>query len=117
MALYTVTQNGGINAQDVQQIIAELQKTTGTQEVENYLLAGGLWTTSPTLSYISLWITLRSRNATPVSVTVDTGMQAPHGSANSPQVGQFSQSGFQLYCNGFGLAASSGCGGTYTVSF
>lgn len=117
MALYTVTQNSNINALDVSQIVAELQRAGGTQESQNYFLAGGLWTTSPTNSFISLWVTFRSRNATPSSVTINTNMQAPSGNIGAPSTSNLTASGFQIFAAGFGLSAGASCGGTWVASF
>lgn len=115
MALYNVSNGNSINALDLNQIVLELQKAAGVTETGNYFLAGN---TNQTSGVVSNWISFRSRVSTPVSVSVDTSLQAPTGGIGTSNAGNIQASGFQVY--GFVASPPAGnarYGGAYTIQF
>jgi len=61
---------------DINQLVNVLQRASGQTEAGKYFIAGSVYANG---AVISVYVPSLSRNATPVSVTLDTADQAPTG--------------------------------------
>lgn len=115
MALYTVSNGNTANAADLNQIINVLQQPTGGTETGKYVLGGSPYTSN---AVISTNINTLSRNATPVSVSIDTSAQAPAGGMGTVSTGFLTSSGLQIYClNATGPSTNARASGNFTVQY
>ncbi len=113
MSLTTVSTGNTILANDVNQLVYVLQRGSGQSESGQYYLGfnpGG----SGALG--SLYLPTLSRGSIPVSVTIDTSLQAP-SNCNSPGASNLSSSGFQITTTGTTGANNAHCAGQWTVNY
>lgn len=113
MSLYTVTSGNTIQAQDVNQIIDVLQQPSSGQEKGHYFVAG---TTTANNLLFSGYVASLSRNATPVSVTLDTSDHSPQN-CNAPSYNYLTQGGFQVYTRSTASSGDVNVGGNYTIQY
>lgn len=113
MALNTVSTGNTILAADINQLVNVLQRPSGQTETGKYHL---LWSAYTTNAQGQVWIQSQSRNATPVSVTVDSADQSPTNSG-SPFTSVLNSSGFQLYGTSTTTAVACNIGGNYTIQY
>ena len=113
MSLNTVTTGNTILASDVNQLVNVLQRPSGSTETGQYFLAG--WTNAAS-QVVSVWISSLSRNATPVSVMIDTTLGKTSG-LNAPGTSNLSANGFQAFCLSSAAANNQSCGGAYTIQY
>lgn len=115
MALYTVATGNTINALDVNQIVNVLQKPSGATEAGKYFLGASIYTNG---ALASMYVLTLSRNATPVSVSIDTLDQAPVGGMGAMATANLTQGGFQLYSlSGTTQGVNARAGGNWTVQY
>lgn len=112
MALNTVTTGNTILAADINQLVNVLQKPSGSTEAGKYFIAGFGTTAGQNSSY---YYSSLSRNATPVSVTID---QADQGAVNcvAPATGHLTASGVQIYTASSG-SGNIAVGGNVTIQY
>ena len=113
MALSTVTTGNTILAADINQLVNVLQRPSGSTESGGYYIEGGTYQTNAT---IGQWISSLSRNATPVSVNIDTSVTSPTG-VNSPTTQALSANGFFVIASAIGAGNTSRVGGLYTIQY
>lgn len=115
MSLSTVTTGNTILAADVNQLVNVLQRASGQTEAGKYFLAGPAYASN---AVVALYMPTLSRNATPVSVTIDTVDQAPAGGMGTVQSGQLTANGFQIFSiNSTGPNTNCRAGGNWTVQY
>ena len=111
----TNTKNTVIQAGDINQIINVLQQPSGGQEAGHYFLEAPGYTNGATVSW---YIPSLSRNATPISVSVDTSDQANVGFQNAtPNTNHLTMGGFQIWNPTSGAQGNPRAGGNYTIQF
>ena len=113
-SLYTVSNGADIFTTDSNQIIKVLQQISGGQEKGGYVLGGNGYTSS---TNIGMYVGSLSRNATPVSVSIDTTDQAPPGSMGAPFTANLAMGGFQVGANYTAANTSNTCAGKYTIQY
>lgn len=113
MALYTVANGDVFNATDLNQVVFDLQRATGTQEQGKYFIAGSGFTGGA----VSTWVSFRSKVSSPVSVTIDTSTQAPTGNLNSPFTAFITSTGYQVVSTLNANNANGRAGGVYTTQY
>jgi hypothetical protein len=114
MALTTVSNGNTANASDLNQVINVLQQPSGGQEKGTYWLGGNGYTTN---AYIQQSISSLSRVSTPVSVSIDTAIQAPIGNLTNILAGTINSGGFHVYGQVSSASSNAYCGGNYTLQF
>lgn len=111
--MYTVTTGSTINAADINQLVNSAQRPSGGQETGSYYLNG--WSNAST-DNISQWIPSLSRGASPVSVSIDTSIQAAVN-VNAPSTEKLNANGFHVLTTATGATVSGYVGGAYTISY
>lgn len=113
MALYTVTTGSTIAAPDVNQVVDELDRQSGQQEVGKYIAIGSAYTTNCT---VGVYYPSRSRYASPISASVDSADVALSG-VTSLSIGHLSSSGVQIYATSTAAGTNIGTGGNVTIQY
>jgi hypothetical protein len=113
MSLNTVANGNTIFAADINQLVNVLQQPSGGQEKGYYYLNGWGTASGDVFGY---GVPLESRNATPVSVSVDTSVQAATNVV-APATNALTSSGFHVFTNTTGVNANGYVGGIYTVQY
>ena len=104
----------GISASFLNNLENALEQPTGGTETGSYFLAG--WS-SANGDVISLWMPTLSRTSTPVSVSVDTSIQAL-ANMTGPTTANLNANGFQVYGTANnGAQVNCGVGGNWTVRY
>ena len=114
MALYTVTTGNTILAADVNQLENVLQRSSCQIEAGAYFMAGGVYTNT---AYVSSYVASLSRISTPVSVSLDTSIQAPAGNISSVTANNLTFGGFQCFAQCSAANTNARAGGLYTIQF
>ncbi len=116
MSLYTVNPDQTAEPEDLNQLVSVLQQSPGGKEQGEYFIAGPVYGNG---AIVSAWVGSLSRGSLPVSVTVDTSIQAPTGGMNSnPGTSNLSANGFQIYnLNTTGPNVNARAGGLYTLQY
>lgn len=114
MALTTPITGGQINASDVAQLVAVLQRPASSTETGKYIVNGNSYVDQ---GIVSTYIASLSRGAAPVSVTVDTADLAPFGMSASAITNRLTAGGFQVYGRSTGAQITCGFGGNYTIQY
>lgn len=98
----------------VNTIVNILQQPSGGQDTGHYWISGNNYSSTLTQS---AYIVSRSRNVTPVSLSIDTTDGAP-SDLGSPATGQLTQGGAQIYAVANAIAATNvSVGGVYTWQY
>jgi hypothetical protein len=114
MALYTVSTGNTILAADINQLVSVLQRPAGQTESGHYVTAGNSYADQ---GVVSAYIASQSRNATPVSVSVDTSDVGAFGTSSGPTTNRLTSGGFQVYVKSSGTQTNCGAGGLYTIQY
>lgn len=114
MSLTTVNAGDTFYPSVLNQLIDVLKREAGQQETGHYLIAGNSYTA--TGLYLSCYSITRSRNATPVSASVDTADQSMVN-LGSPSVGHITQGGAQVYAAASAANGNDYGGGNITFQF
>lgn len=113
MAL-TLVSNGQLSdASQLNQIINVLMQPSGGTETGRYIIAGNIYTNG---AFISYYVCSLSRNATPVSASIDTADVSPTN-LNAPGTSHLTNGGFQIFASNSSASTSSSAGGHYTINF
>jgi hypothetical protein len=113
MPLNTVTTGNTILATDVNQLVNVLQRAAGQTEVGDYYLTSFATTSGQSMG---TWVGTLSRGATPVSVGIDTSLQAVSG-CNAPSTDHLNSNGFHVFTSSTGAVGAMNVGGQYTVQY
>ena len=113
MPLSTVTNGATIFATDINQIINVLQVPAAGQEKADYYLTSFATTSGQSMG---AWVGTESRGATPVSVSIDTSLQAASG-CGAPSTDHLNSNGFHVFANSTGAVGAMNVGGQYTVQY
>ena len=113
MPLNTVVTGNTILASDLNQVINVLQRAAGQTETGSYFLHGWGGASGDT---IAAWVPSESRGATPVSVSIDTSIQAA-SSVNAPATANLNANGFQVFTGTSAATTSGQVGGAYTIQY
>ena len=115
MALTTVVTGGQINANDINQLVNVLQRSSGQSEVGHYRLAGGAYAISAVVSH---WVNTLSRGSTPVSLTIDTLDGTPSNlNAPSAPLGNANAGGFLIFATASAANGNCNCAGNWTANY
>ena len=112
-SLNPVSTGNTILAADINQLIYVLQRPSGQTEVGSYFLTG---VGTSGITGLGGWVPSQSRNATPVSVTIDTSLQSPTN-CNTPNTFHLGQNGFQLATQYTSSTSAANVGGNYTIQY
>lgn len=113
MALTLVNSGDTVYGQVINQVINVLEQPSGGQELGHYKIQGSAYNAS---AFISCNLITLSRNATPVSLTVDTSDQAPSNMA-SPSTGHLTQGGAQIFGQATGINVACAAAGKTTMQY
>lgn len=114
MALNTVTTGNTVLASDINQLVNVLQRSSGQTETGKYYVNWGAYASG---AQTSIYMQSLSRNATPVSVSIDTADQAPANQANSPSTFNLTANGFRIFDNSTGISTNCIAGGNFTIQY
>lgn len=109
MALPAVAGNS-IYASDLYQLC----QPSGGQEKGKYWLEGNSYASGADITY---YLSSQSRNATPVSVSIDTADRVPTTNLNAPAAANLTASGFHISASTTATSLNEFCGGNYTIQF
>lgn len=114
MALYTVGLNQTAQPTDLNQVVNVLQKPAGATEVGKYY-----WTFFATANgqVSGTYCATQSRNATPISVSIDHADGFPGSGVNAPVTSNLTAFGFEVFATATAAANNDGIGGNFTVQY
>lgn len=92
----------------------QLCQPSGGQEKGKYWLEGSGYVSG---ADITMFMPSQSRNATPVSVTIDTADQAPSSHLNAPSTASLTSGGFHISASVTAVTPNEFCGGNYTIQY
>lgn len=113
MTLVLVNPGDTFSAQVINQAINVLEQPTGGQEIGRYRIEGSAYNAS---AIVSCPVQTLSRNASPVSLSIDTSDVAP-SNLNTPSTGHLTQGGGQIFASATGIAQECKAAGVYTMSY
>ena len=90
-----------------------LCRPSGGAETGKYWQQGNAYTAAQTVC----WVPSLSRNATPVSVSIDTADQAPSGGSGTPATFNLTSGGFHTSAQTTGATTNAYAGGNYTINY
>jgi hypothetical protein len=103
-----------IAAAHVDQLVDVLQRLSGQTETGAYYITG----TSSTggAASIGYYVSSESRGVSPVSVSIDTSIQAVQN-FSAPGTDHATANGFHVFANTTGNTSAANVGGVYTLSY
>lgn len=114
MTLNVVVTSNTILAADINQLVYILARQTGQTEIGSYFLTGN--SHAGGAASVGYWVSSLSRISTPVSVAIDTSLQAV-SSFSAPSTDHLTANGFHVYANTTGDTAAANVGGLYTIQY